>query len=231
MKNNFKVIGFDADDTLWNNEPYFRQTEATYFELMKTYASSKALDDKLFINQMKNLDIYGYGIKAYTLSMIETTLEVMQDNCSHAILSKVLELGKEMLSQPVELLEGVVKTLDFVAEKGIRMIVITKGDLLDQERKLKQSMLSKYFHHVEVVSYKREQDYEKLLQHLDINPDEFLMVGNSLKSDILPVVNLGGYGLFVPYETTWQHEVVDDVKPHPNWIQADNIAELVDFLQ
>ncbi len=231
MKKNFKVIGFDADDTLWNNEPYFRQTEAVYFELMKTYASKEELDSKLYINQMKNLDIYGYGIKAYTLSMIETTLDVMQNNVSHDILSKVIELGKAMLSQPVELLNGVVKTLEFVAKKGIRMIVITKGDLLDQERKLKKSNLGQYFHHVEVVSYKREEDYQKLFQHLDIAPEDFLMVGNSLKSDILPVVNLGGYGLFIPYETTWQHEVVDNVTTHPNWAQAENIEELINFLQ
>lgn len=206
---NIKVIGFDADDTLWVNETYFRDVEDKFATLLEAYETKNKIDQELFKTEMKNLEIYGYGIKGFMLSMLESALELSNNQVSHTTLNTILDLGKQMLAQPVELLNGVEEVLQKLQSK-YRLIVLTKGDLLDQENKLERSGLSKYFQHVEVLSDKKECNYEKLLSHLKIPAHEFLMVGNSLKSDVLPLINIGAKAIHIPFHTTWQHEEVSE---------------------
>ncbi|TXD84750.1 HAD family hydrolase [Subsaximicrobium wynnwilliamsii] len=205
---NIKVIGFDADDTLWVNETYFREAELEVAKLMAPYETANTIDQELFRMEIKNLPLYGYGIKGFVLSMIEMALEISNYSISNESISKILDIGKDMLNKPVELLEGVEDSLKELSQTH-RLILITKGDLLDQERKLEKSGLLKYFHHIEVLSDKQESNYSRLLKHLEVKPSEFLMVGNSLKSDILPLVNLKAEAVHVPFHTTWLHEQVD----------------------
>ena len=187
---NIKTIGFDADDTLWVNETYFRDTEEKFAELLEGYETKNKIDQELFKMEMANLDSYGYGIKGFMLSMIESALDLSNNKVPQETIAQILELGKKMISHPVELLDGVEEVLAKLSGK-YRLIVLTKGDLLDQERKLERSGLSQYFHHVEVLSDKKESNYKNLLDHLNIHVKEFLMIGNSLKSDVLPILNIG----------------------------------------
>ncbi|NNM17711.1 MAG: HAD hydrolase-like protein, partial [Croceitalea sp.] len=197
---NIKVIGFDADDTLWVNETYFRETEEHFAALLEGYETKNKIDQELFKVEMQNLELYGYGIKGFMLSMIESALDLSNKEVSQDTIAEILKLGKHMISRPVELLEGVEETLQQLENK-YRLIVLTKGDLLDQERKLERSGLSKYFHHVEVLSDKKENNYKNLLEHLEIDVKEFLMVGNSLKSDVIPILNIGAKAVHVPFHT------------------------------
>ncbi len=207
--NNIKVIGFDADDTLWVNETYFRDAEVEFAKLLSSYETMNKIDQELFKMEMKNLPLYGYGVKGFMLSMVEMAIELSNGNVSNSTIEAILNIGKDMINKPVELLDGVTEVLETLHGK-YRLIVATKGDLLDQERKLDKSNLDKYFHHIEVLSDKKEDNYEKLLKHLDIKPSEFLMIGNSLKSDILPLINIGASAIHVPFHTTWAHETVDE---------------------
>jgi len=204
-----KVIGFDADDTLWVNETYFRDAELEFAKLLAKYETANKIDQELFKMEMKNLPLYGYGVKGFVLSMVEKALELSNNEVSNSTINAILNIGKDMLSKPVELLDGVEETLKTLSV-DYRLILVTKGDLLDQERKLEKSGLTDYFHHIEVLSDKQEANYSKLLNHLDINASEFLMIGNSLKSDILPLVNLKAKAIHIPFHTTWLHEQVDD---------------------
>ena len=160
---------------------------------------------------MKNLPLYGYGVKGFVLSMVEMALELSNNNVSNNTIQAILNIGKDMINKPVELLDGVEEVLKTFSTK-YRLILATKGDLLDQERKLEKSGLTDYFHHIEVLSDKQEANYSKLLNHLDIKPSEFLMIGNSLKSDILPLVNIKANAIHVPFHTTWAHEQVSEEK-------------------
>lgn len=209
-----KVIGFDADDTLWVNETYFREAEEKFADLLEHYETKNKVDQELFKMEMKNLELYGFGVKGFMLSMIESALELSNNNVSQEIINQILDIGKHMIERPVELLDGVEEVLQAL-EKKYRLIVLTKGDLLDQERKLDRSGLSKYFHHVEVLSDKKEINYKNLLDHLEIDVSEFLMVGNSLKSDVIPILNIGATAVHVPFHTTWVHEMVPE-EEHPN---------------
>lgn len=204
-----KVIGFDADDTLWVNETYFREAEEQFCDLMAEYETPNKTDQELFKMEMKNLPLYGYGVKAFALSMVEMALEISNHNVSQKTIHDILNIGKDMLEKPVELLDGVEEVLKHLSKK-YRLILATKGDLLDQERKLEKSGLTEYFHHIEVMSDKQDVNYSKLLNHLDIKPSEFLMIGNSLKSDILPLVHLKAHAIHVPFHTTWAHERVTE---------------------
>ncbi|MBJ6369421.1 HAD family hydrolase [Snuella sedimenti] len=204
-----KVIGFDADDTLWVNETYFREAEAEFGKLLSEYETPNKIDQELFKKEIANLPLYGYGVKAFVLSMVEMALELSNYDVSNKTIEAILNIGKEMLNKPVELLDGVEDVLHHLSKK-YRLILATKGDLLDQERKLERSGLTDYFHHIEVLSDKQEINYSRLLNHLDINPSEFLMVGNSLKSDILPLVNIKAHAIHVPFHTTWAHEQVSE---------------------
>ena len=202
-----KVIAFDADDTLWVNETYFRDAEKKFAKILSKYETVNKIDQELFKAEVRNLELYGYGIKGFMLSMIECALKLSNYSISQHEIEKILTLGKEMLTKPIELLDGVEEVLGELHHK-YKLIVATKGDLLDQERKLEKSGLLKYFHHIEVMSEKKEMDYKKLVKHLDINSNELLMIGNSLKSDVLPLLRIGASAIHIPFHITWSHEEV-----------------------
>lgn len=224
-----KVIAFDADDTLWVNEPYFRQTEEQFYNLLGSYSTQHELERELLKTEIGNLPLYGYGIKGFIISMIETALNITNNNISASIIAQIIDLGKQMLNQPIELLDGVEEVLETLKGK-YKLVVATKGDLLDQERKLKKSGISHYFHHIEIMSEKDDANYLKLIKHLDIQPGELMMIGNSLKSDILPVINTGGYAVHVPYHITWAHEQVEDSIDNEKFRSVDYIGQVLEFL-
>jgi len=226
---NIKTIGFDADDTLWVNETYFRDTEEKFAELLEGYETKNKIDQELFKMEMANLDTYGYGIKGFMLSMIESALDLSDNKVQQETLVEILNLGKKMISHPVELLDGVEEVLSKLTGK-YRLIVLTKGDLLDQERKLEKSGLSQYFHHVEVLSDKKESNYNNLLQHLSIDVNEFLMIGNSLKSDVLPILNIGAKAVHVPFHTTWAHEMVAEDEMVNNHLKLNSLKDILKYL-
>lgn len=225
----FKVIAFDADDTLWVNEPYFQETEQKFCSLLEDYVPHHTAAQELFRTEMQNLALYGYGVKGFMLSMVETALRVSNNTIPHHVIEKAITYGKELLEKPIELLDGLEEALQLL-KKQYRLVVATKGDLLDQERKLKKSGLEHYFHHIEIMSDKQEADYLKLIRHLDILPGEFLMIGNSLKSDVLPVLAIGGHAVHIPYHTTWAHEKVEQTIEHPCFRQVESVKELLPSL-
>ncbi len=224
-----KVIGFDADDTLWVNETYFREAEEQFATLLEPYETKNKIDQELFKMEMQNLALYGYGIKGFMLSMIESALELSNNEIPQATLLKLLDIGKQMIAHPVDILDDVEAVLEQLKGK-YRLIVLTKGDLLDQERKLDRSNLSDYFHHVEVLSDKKEKNYKDLLEHLEISPNEFLMIGNSLKSDVLPLVNIGASAVHVPFHTTWKHEEVRSLKKKSGYITVQKLTDVLAYL-
>lgn len=224
-----KVIAFDADDTLWVNEPYFLETETKFCQLMETYLPQHSVAKELFKTEIDNLNLYGYGIKGYILSMIETAIRVSDKTISVEYVEKIMDYGKEMLSKPIELIDEVEDTLKALHGK-YRLVVATKGDLKDQHRKLHDSGLGHYFHHIEVMSDKQQLDYTKMINRLDIKPEELLMVGNSLKSDVIPVLEIGGKACHIPFHTTWAHEVVEHKVEHANFKEATKISEILPWL-
>lgn len=226
---NIKVIALDADDTLWVNETYYREAENKFIKLLSKYETENKLDQELFKMEMKNLHLYGYGVKSFTLSMVESALELSNFKIKPAVIQQIVEIGKEMLDKPIELLDGVKDTLKVLQPK-YRLILATKGDLLDQERKLEKSGLIKYFHHIEILSDKKANNYKRLLSHLDIMPSEFLMVGNSLKSDVLPLLEIGAKAIHVPYHTTWAHEVVEHDGNSNDFKTVKKLIDILKFL-
>lgn len=223
---NIKVIAFDADDTLWVNEPFFQETEKKFYQLMEGYLPAHSVAKELFKIEIDNLDLYGYGIKAYILSMIEAALHISENTISLEAIGKIIDYGKEMLDKPIELLEGVEDTLKALHGK-YKLVVATKGDLKDQHKKLHESGLGHFFHHIEVMSDKKKIDYEKMLKRLEVEPSEFLMIGNSLKSDVLPVLEAGGHAVHIPFHTTWLHEQIDHTIEHPNFREFENISQIL----
>ncbi|MFA9187405.1 HAD family hydrolase [Flavobacterium sp. FBOR7N2.3] len=226
---NLKVIAFDADDTLFVNETYFLETEEKFCELMSDYLSHDEIAQELFRIEIYNLKIYGYGIKAYILSMIEAAMTISNKTIPIEVVDKIIQYGKELLDKPIVLLDGVEETLESLHGK-YKLVVATKGDLLDQRRKLHNSGLGRYFHHIEVMSDKKEQDYLDLIKRLEIQPSEFFMVGNSLKSDVLPVLAIGGHAAHVPFHTTWAHENIDYEVEHENFSSLEKITEVIPLL-
>lgn len=226
----YKVIAFDADDTLFINEPYFDEAEEKFCALLSDYLSKQSLSQALFKTQIDNLPLYGYGIKGYVLSMIQTAYEVTNHTVSTKVMEKIIAIGKELLQKPIVLLDGVEETLQQLQGK-YKLVVATKGDLKDQHRKLHLSGLGTFFHHIEVMVEKEMIDYEKLLNRLEISPKEFLMIGNSLKSDVLPVINLGATAIHVPFHTTWAHERIDHEIIHPNFYTVKNMNEVIELLK
>ncbi|WP_405572288.1 HAD family hydrolase [Winogradskyella sp. Asnod2-B02-A] len=225
-----KVIGFDADDTLWVNETYFREAEEAAGRLLSLYETPNKIDQELFKMEIKNLPTYGYGVKGFILSMIELAIELSNGTVANDVIAQMLKIGKDMINKPIELLDGVEEVLKELS-KDYRLIVATKGDLLDQERKLEKSGLLKYFHHIEVLSEKEASNYSKLLKHLDIEPEAFLMVGNSLKSDILPLVKIGAQAIHVPFHTTWQHEKVTKKETNgSHYKTVKSLMEITDLI-
>lgn len=200
-----KVIGFDADDTLWENGVHFKEMETRCCQLMAPYVSADEMSRLLYRIEQKNLPWYGYGVMAFTLSLIEASIEGSAGRVPASVIQTLLNLGREVLGRPVRLLSGVERVLPKL-QPHYRLIVVTKGDLLDQERKLSASGLLPYFHHIEVVTEKHRSNYSRLLDILDIRPHEFMMVGNSLRSDIAPVLDLGARAVHIPQPEVWAHE-------------------------
>jgi len=229
MKNSIKTIAFDADDTLWVNEPYFQEAEKQFCTLLENYLPQHAVSQELFKTEMKNLHLYGYGVKGFVLCMIETASRISNRTAPLKLIDKIIIIGQELLQKPIELLPGVSETLEQLKGK-YRLIVATKGDLLDQERKLKKSGLESHFHHIEIMSDKKVSDYQKLLRHLDCKPENFLMLGNSIKSDILPVLELGGYGGHILYHITWTHEQHEHNLKHNNFLELKSIDGILNYL-
>ncbi|MCX2492759.1 HAD family hydrolase [Pedobacter sp. PF22-3] len=226
MKNQITVIAFDADDTLWVNEPYFRETENQFAGLLEDFMPHHKILAELYKTEIANLPLYGYGIKGFVLSMIETVLRITAGKIDPIVINRAIELGQDMLNKPVELIDGVEEVLKSLHGK-YKLVVATKGDLLDQQRKLTKSGLDHYFHHIEIMSDKQEKDYQKLIKHLDCKPEEFLMLGNSLKSDVLPVLNIGGHAVHIPFHTTWVHEHIDHTVEHANFYQMESLSEVL----
>lgn len=204
------VIGFDADDTLWHNESIFEKVHERYRALLAQDHDAATVDRTLLATERRNLELYGYGVKGFTLSCIETAIHLTGGRIRTEEVQHIIDLGREMLEHPVELLDGVAETLGALADKH-RLLVITKGDLRDQQRKLAKSGLASHFRHIEIVSEKDEATYGEILRRHGIAAEDFLMVGNSLKSDILPVLALGGAGAHVAYHLTWAVERVEEV--------------------
>ena len=230
ISENIKVIAFDADDTLWVNETYFREAEHQFAKLLSKYETENKIDQELFKTEIKNLKLYGYGVKGFVLSMVECALELSNFKVNQKTIESILAIGKDMLEKPIEVLDGVEEVLKTLEGK-YKLIVATKGDLLDQERKLEKSNLLKYFHHIEVMSDKKEKDYIKLINHLDIEPSELLMIGNSLKSDVLPLISVGASAIHVPFHTTWVHEeVTEEESSKSDYYTLSNIKEVLSLL-
>ena len=229
MFSTIKVIAFDADDTLWVNEPYFRTAEKAFCELLKEYVPEEECNELLYKFEMQNLPLYGYGIKPFVLSLIEAAITISKKQIPLEIVSEIIAIGKKMLQMPIELIDEIETTLAHLSKKYL-LVMATKGDLLDQERKLIKSGLEKYFHHIEVMSDKQPNNYQKLITHLDITPSQFLMIGNSLKSDVLPVLEIGSYAIHIPFHTTWEHEKVEEEVMHYNFKELKLASELIDLL-
>ena len=224
-----KVIAFDADHTLWVNETFFRDAEIAFAKHLAAYGEEEDIVRMLLDTEIRNLNTYGYGIKGFTLSMLETAHRLMGDAMNAETTAFILDKGKQMLAEPVEVLPHIEEVLSKLSKK-YKLVVATKGDLLDQERKLIKSGLIDYFHHVEIVSDKKETQYKKLVKHLDVEPQEFLMIGNSLKSDVIPVLAMGGYAFHIPFHTTWSHEQVDEEINHSKFKALASARELLDIL-
>ncbi|EHQ41600.1 HAD family hydrolase [Myroides odoratus] len=229
LQNKITTLAFDADDTLWVNEPYFQEAEQQFVHLLQDYQTAEQLSSELYQTEVKNLPLYGFGIKGFILCMIETAQRVSHHQVSPQIIANILDLGHALLQRPVELLAGVQQTLDALHGK-YDLILATKGDLLDQQRKIKNSALGDYFHHIEIMSDKQTVDYEHLLRRLSCKPEQFFMVGNSMKSDILPVLALDAHAGYIPYSVTWSHEQHDTPLQHEKLITLQTLPDLLHYL-
>lgn len=224
------VIAFDADDTLWHNERMFQATEVQFAELLSGYHPTEWVRERLFATEMKNLGHFGYGIKGFILSMIETALDLTESRIGGAEVRRIVEWGHEMLQHPVQLLDGVRETIEALNGR-YRLMLLTKGDLFDQESKLARSGLGEFFDAVEIVSTKNATTYRTILTRHAIAPERFVMVGNSLRSDVLPALEAGALAVHIPYETTWAHEHLDaETLAGKEFGVLERIAELPDWL-
>lgn len=232
INSNIKIIAFDADDTLWVNEPNYRGIEKKYTDLLADFLSEKEVSKLLLQTETRNIYLYGYGVKGFVLSMIETALQITGNQANNQLIEKIIALGKELINVPLILLDGVKESLQEIKQQGIKMVLATKGDLLDQERKLSNSGLENCFDHIEIMSNKNQSDYQKLLNRLHVLPEEFLMVGNSVKSDILPVLALGAYAIHIPYHTTWVHENVENhAKDNLQFAEISSILGILPIIE
>ncbi len=230
MNKKFKWIGFDADDTLWENETFFRETEYLFAKMLSEFCDKETAMQELYKTELKNLKDYGFGIKGFMLSMVETAIQLSAGKVATSNITRMIEMGKEMLNKPVTFIDGSKEVVKSLSKKGYKLIVVTKGDLLDQERKLAKADIDKYFHHIEIMSDKQEANYKKVLNHLNIEAKDFLMIGNSLKSDILPILNIGGSAVYIPFHTTWIHEQVENNTKLENFWELKEMAELENVL-
>jgi putative hydrolase of the HAD superfamily len=221
-----RVVGFDGDDTLWHSETHFDVTQTAFRDLLRRHVPDADIDRRLAEMEMKNLSVYGYGVKSFTLSMLETAIELTEARIPASDLEVILGWGKKMLLEPTKLLDGVEATLRELSEK-FDLLLITKGDLFDQESKLARSGLGELFLGVEIVSEKDTDTYRGIFERRGIQPKEFVMVGNSLRSDVVPVVELGARAVHIPYQVTWHHEHVPEKSlPKTGWHRLESITEL-----
>lgn len=225
------TIGFDADDTLWHNQPIFERSYDRFRDLLAKYHDRQAASEILVATEMKNLPLYGYGIKGFTLSAIEAAITLSNGKISSGEIRQLLDAARDMLEHPVDLLEGVAETLSSLSPQH-RLILITKGDLRDQERKLEKSGLAGHFQQIEILSEKESSSYGRVLKRHGIDPADFLMVGNSLKSDILPVLAIGAAGAHLPYHITWIGEHADEpTESLDRFFKLNHMAELPEIIR
>lgn len=231
LSNSIKVIAFDADDTLWVNEPFYNEIEQKFTELLNPYLSPVEASHRLLATEKGNMHLFGYGAKAFMLSMIETAIDLTEGRISGGEIQQIIGMGKEMLSRPIQLLDGVRHVLDSL-EEDYTLMVLTKGDLLDQESKIARSGLGRYFQHVEIVSEKKPETYQQILGRYDLQAEEFVMVGNSLRSDILPVLEIGAYAIHIPAAVTWQHEqVAEEEVADKHFLRLENIRQVLEHFE
>lgn len=228
MKNDIKFVAFDADDTLWVNENYFREAEHAFCHLMMDWLPHEKTADELFKTEMQNLELFGYGAKGFALSLIETAVRISDGKITGRQVQQIIDIVKRLLARPVELLPDVPEVLRTLKEK-YTLVLATKGDLLDQQRKIAKSGLAEYFAHTEIMSDKRPQDYVRLLQRLGAGAQEFVMVGNSLKSDVLAPLEAGAYAVYVPYPIIWKHECTPEPQS-PRYYKAEKLRDILRFL-
>ncbi|MGR3314696.1 HAD family hydrolase [Roseovarius indicus] len=230
MARNLTTIGFDADDTLWQNERFFRLTQERFAALLKDYADVDHLHDRLLAAERRNLGHYGFGIKGFTLSMIETAIEVTDQQVPASVISELIAAGQEMLQHPIELLPHAREAVEEIAASH-RVLLITKGDLLDQERKLAQSGLGDLFDGVEIVSAKTRTVYEDIFTRHGNGAAEAMMVGNSLRSDVKPAIEAGGWGVHVPHHLTWEVEHDEPPENAPRYRAIDDLGALASLVK
>ncbi len=224
------TICFDADDTLWHNERFFRLTEARFAALLEEFAEADHLAERLLDAERRNIERYGYGIKGFTLSMIETALQVTENRVPGDVIAELIAAGQEMLAHPIELLPGAVETVAALAAE-FQLLLITKGDLIDQERKLAQSGLGEFFDGVEIVSEKTPPVYRDIFSGRGVDPGTAMMVGNSLKSDVNPVIEVGGWGVHVPFGDTWVLEAAPAPDGHPRYREIEGLGDVPELVQ
>lgn len=225
-----KIIAFDADDTLWENQPHFNEIITGFVKLLKPYCSEKTAWDAIHRTQVENLPLYGFGGRSLTLSMIQEACRLSNHQIDAVSIEKIIQLGRKLLTMPVELLDSAEEVVKRLKEK-YRLILITKGDLVEQERKLRDSGLIEYFHHIEILSDKKIDDYRNLFDRLDLKPEEFVMVGNSLKSDIIPILKLNAKAIYIPYHSTWEHEHIENYKTSDNnFLEIEKLSDLLKIL-
>lgn len=222
----FDVIAFDADDTLWHNEPIYRGAQRQVIDVLAHFHDRGWIERRMNETEIRNLEHYGYGIKGFTLSMIETAIELTEGRISGAEIGRIIELTREMFKAPVELLDGVEETIATLAASHDLML-ITKGDLFEQQAKIARSGLTRHFDKIEIVPVKVAETYQSIVARHEISPQRFLMVGNSIRSDVLPVIEMGGRAVHIPYETTWEHEIVPEEElAGREFIRLSHIREL-----
>lgn len=229
MQPKLTCIGFDADDTLWHNERFFQLTQAHFAELLAGYTDKDTLMTRLLAAEHRNLGHYGFGVKGFVLSMIETAIEVTKGEVPASVITQLLDAGRDMLHHPIELLPHAEDAVE-VARRAHKVLLITKGDLLDQERKLAQSGLDQLFHGVEIVSDKNTATYRDIFNRHGDGASAGLMIGNSMKSDVLPMIDAGGWGVLVPHQLNWQLEHSDAPLGHPRYAELPDLGALAGFL-
>jgi putative hydrolase of the HAD superfamily len=225
-----ELVALDADDTLWHNEPLYTSTREQFRALLMEYEPAALVDERLYETELRNLQHFGYGVKGFLLSMIETAIELTNGRLDSADVQRIIGWGREMLASPVTLLEGVAEAVQTLAE-SFPLVLLTKGDLMDQESKLARSGLGVHFTGIEIVSEKDARIYRNVMKRYAVPPERFVMVGNSLRSDILPVLEAGGHAVYVPYEVTWIHErVTDEALADAQFHRIATLGELPDVL-
>ena len=225
-----ELVALDADDTLWHNERLYTTTREQFRALLVQYQPAAFVDERLYETELRNLRHFGYGVKGFVLSMIETAIELTGGQVGNAEVQRIIGWGREMLASPVTLLDGVAEAVEELSQ-AFPLVLLTKGDLLDQETKLARSGLGGHFTGIEIVSEKDSRIYRRVMDRYAVAPDRFVMVGNSLRSDILPVLEAGGHAVYVPYEETWIHErVADDALGDAQFHRVTHLGELPEVL-